>query len=290
MTSDRSALIRDAFDGQDALPPEDRERMWTALRARGAGDRRQRVAGAGTLVLAGVAVGAIATWQYAGARHAAGAPPPAAVAADSLAAEPLREPVMTQEPSTPTNLIPLLGHRSSLRLDIENFTAKRDELIRQIDKASGAEEQILHRRLADVEEDLQAAKSTLRAIDLQLSGVQGTPTPDAVIQFAEAQALPPDQPPPAAWFARPDVLWGASGGLVVLMLTVLVYLRHFARTTRKALAAIEAQVASQHTTLASGIDAIAVEVERLGEGQRFMSKVLAGGDRREETPAPRPAH
>ena len=37
---------------------------------------------------------------------------------------------------------------------------------------------------------------------------------------------------------------------------------------------IEGQVSSQHATLASGIDAIALEVERLGEGQRFMSKVL----------------
>jgi hypothetical protein len=57
-------------------------------------------------------------------------------------------------------------------------------------------------------------------------------------------------------------------------------MRSIARSTRQALTQLEAQVSSQHATLASGIDAIAVEVERLGEGQRFMSKVLA-------TPEPR---
>ena len=61
------------------------------------------------------------------------------------------------------------------------------------------------------------------------------------------------------------------------------YMRRIARMTREALAAIEKQVSSQHATLASGIDAIAVEVERLGEGQRFMSKALAGP---EAKPAP----
>jgi hypothetical protein len=75
--------------------------------------------------------------------------------------------------------------------------------------------------------------------------------------------------------------WASGFPLVLLaagMVAMLGYMRRIARKTREALAAIEGQVSSQHATLASGIDAIAVEVERLGEGQRFMSKVLTGSE------------
>ena len=66
------------------------------------------------------------------------------------------------------------------------------------------------------------------------------------------------------------------------MVFLVGYMRRIARMTREALAAIERQASSQHATLASGIDAIAVEVERLGEGQRFMSKALAGPEAKTE--------
>jgi hypothetical protein len=78
-----------------------------------------------------------------------------------------------------------------------------------------------------------------------------------------------------------ELIW-SSGGigllLVLAMFGMMIYMRRIAKLTREALTAVERQVSSQHATLASGIDAIAVEVERLGEGQRFMSKVLSGGE------------
>ena len=74
--------------------------------------------------------------------------------------------------------------------------------------------------------------------------------------------------------------------LALGMIAMLGYMRRIARKTREALAAIEKQVSSQHATLASGIDAIAVEVERLGEGQRFMSKALAGPRRNQRRSPP----
>jgi len=71
---------------------------------------------------------------------------------------------------------------------------------------------------------------------------------------------------------------GLGGGLLLVSMALLLYMRRIARTTRESLAQVESQISSQHATLASGIDAIALEGERLGEGQRFMSRVLSKGE------------
>ena len=115
----------------------------------------------------------------------------------------------------------------------------------------------------------------MAVVDRELSGHQAT--------VSEYVSIAPHTDPQVFQFGSPgipgEVIWvaGGAGGLLLLgMLSLLVYMRSVARSTRVALSQIEGQVSSQHATLASGIDAIALEVERLGEGQRFMSKVLAG--------------
>ena len=196
---------------------------------------------------------------------------PVAVAADSLTNNSPSEPSMIQEkPDVPSNLIPLLGHRSSLRIDIANAETRREELQKRLEVTSGREHDRIEQELLSVEQQIEASRLAVNVIDRQLTGV---PTPMVTQPFTE--------PPQVFQFGSPgipgEVIWaaGGAGGILLLgMLSLLVYMRHFARTTRQALSLIEGQVSSQHATLASGIDAIALEVERLGEGQRFMSKVL----------------
>lgn len=81
-------------------------------------------------------------------------------------------------------------------------------------------------------------------------------------------------------------------GMPSLVVTVWMILRHREKMVRQnplvnePLTGIEARLAR----LEDAVDGIALEMERLGEGQRFTAKLLAErGSRREEAPvAPRP--
>jgi len=267
--TDRNELVRDAF--QDDAPGQSvRDRLWTTMQHRQTRQARLRyLVRAGGLLLVGAILAALVFVRF-GIRAGAG---PVVVSADSLTINSPSEPVMIQEPQEQVslNLIPLLGHRSSLRIDMVNAEARRDELVKRLEQTTGRDHARVEQDLASVEQQIEATRVAINVIDNQLSGVQApvvthtfAETPPQVFQFG-SQGIPGEM----IWAAG-----GAGGVLLLGMLSLLVYMRTFARTTRQALSQIEGQVSSQHATLASGIDAIALEVERLGEGQRFMSKVL----------------
>ena len=266
--TDRIELVRDAFQ-DDALSATDRDRLWSTMQHRQTRQARLRnLLRGGVLLLAGAFLAALLFLRF-GVRSTTG---PVVVAADSSITISPPEPSMIQEnPDVPSNLIPLLGHRSSLRIDIANAETRRDDLVKRLEVTSGRDHDRVEQELASVEQQLEASRLAINVIDRQLTGV---PTPSVTQPFTV-------EPPQVFQFGSPglpgEVIWaaGGAGGILLLgMLSLLVYMRHFARTTRQALSLIEGQVSSQHATLASGIDAIALEVERLGEGQRFMSKVL----------------
>ena len=269
--ADRNELVRDAFPG-DSLSASDRDRLWSTMQHRRTRQALLRnLVRVAALLLAGAVLAAV-VFLRAGVRSTAG---PVVVATDSLTFNSPSEPSMIQEnPDVTLNLIPLLGHRSSLRIDIANAETRRDELVKRLEQTTGREHDRIEQELASVEQQIEASRLAVNVIDRQLTGI---PTPTVTHPFTET--------PQVFQFGSPglpgEVVWaaGGAGGLLLLgMLSLLVYMRHFARTTRQALSLIEGQVASQHATLASGIDAIALEVERLGEGQRFMSKVLTAPD------------
>jgi hypothetical protein len=268
--TERNELVRDAFP-DDALGPSVRDRLWSSLQHRQTRQARLRnLARAGALLVVGAILAAV-IFLGLGVRSPDG---PVVVAADSLTNNSPSEPSMIQEnrEQVTTDLIPLLGHRSSLRSDIVNAEERRDELVTRLAQTSGREHDRIEQELAAVEQQLEASRMAINVIDRQLMGHEGAAT-YAVTTSATPQVFQfgsPEIPEELFWLA------GGGGGLLLLgMLSLLVYMRRIARSTRQALSLIEGQVSSQHATLASGIDAIALEVERLGEGQRFMSKILA---------------
>lgn len=271
----RNELVRDAFQ-DDVLGSTDRDRLWSTMQHHHARQARRRIlARAGAMLLAGAII--VALWAFlrvgvsANQRLA-----DVAVAADSLGNNIPPELSMIQEPkeAVSSNLMPLLQHRSALRIDVNNAEMRRDALVARLEQTTGAEHDRIERELAAVEQQLEASRVAINIIDRQLMGHE---TPVVTHAIADAPQIfqfgSPGIPAEVIWAAG-----GASGLLLLGMLSLFVYMRRVARSTREALGLIEGQVSSQHATLASGIDAIAVEVERLGEGQRFMSKVLAGGE------------
>jgi hypothetical protein len=283
--TDRSPLIQQAYQ-DEPLGPTDRDRLWSTMRHRGSRQAKLRyLVIAGVLLLAGSFAAALLF-----ARTVVQSNPftdrrvtgPVLVAADSLSSESPLEHTMIQEPAReeiPSNLIPLLGHRSSLRMDLNNFNARREELETRLNQTAGREHDRIATELASLESQIHSTQIALEVVDRQLAG-HNAPLP--AMPPMEAITVEPQLITFAGPFQREMMFISGAGVMLTLgMVAILFYMRRLARATKEALSLIEGQVQSQHATLAAGIDAIAVEVERLGEGQRFMSKVLSPDARAE---------
>ncbi|MES2179309.1 MAG: hypothetical protein V4550_15730 [Gemmatimonadota bacterium] len=156
--------------------------------------------------------------------------------------------------------------RSELKSQLENLEEKRSEIRREmrteginaVDK-SGLETRIVEidKRIADVEKQVAVAESNVS----QAAGVPG-----AIVE-------PPRyvrQGPPEEVF----VLGGLFIVVVLLPLTI-AYARRIWRRGAAAAIAFPQELADRLSRLDQAVDSIAVEVERIGEGQRFVTRVMS---------------
>lgn len=288
-----NSFVRQSFD-DDPMPADARERLWTTMETRLSRQAQLRnLLRAGLLLLlaAIVVTGVLIRNAGRSATIGGGVGNAFPIAADSIPTDLPAENSMSQEthktyetqPAVPQALIPLLGHRSALRMDLVNFESRREQLITRLNQTAGSEHDRVAAQIVDVERQIAATERAIGIIDRQLAGDEShfsfdfgsknvpVIAPGApVMEIPQVISIGSGLPNEAAW-----ILGGAGTLLTLGMIVMLVYMRKVARATRNALTTIEGQVSSQHATLAAGIDAIALEVERLGEGQRFMSKALA---------------
>ena len=276
--TDLSPMIKDAFQ-DDSLPAADRDRLWNTMQHRQARQAREKFLVRTLLLLVAGIVIAAAVFLRNAISSASVPVVPVPVAADSLSDNSPVERSMTQETrhEVSSNLLPLLNHRNGLMSDMRHLEDRQLELAQVLNRTpSGTtSHDVIAGQLKSIAQQLEATRVAISVIDAQLAG-----------QPVAVPAMPPvpitEFPPPQVIVNPPlsdELIWRSAGPIVLLalgMVAMLGYMRRIARKTREVLVAIEKQVSSQHATLASGIDAIAVEVERLGEGQRFMSKALAG--------------
>lgn len=116
----------------------------------------------------------------------------------------------------------------------------------------------LDARQADVDKQLAVA-------DLQVASTAGVP---GVV--VEQRPPGPDMPPEA-------VLLGGLGMAMVLLIPVsIAYARRIWRRAGQAVPALmPAELFDRMASIERGVEAVAIEVERLGEGQRFVTQLLA---------------
>lgn len=120
----------------------------------------------------------------------------------------------------------------------------------------------LEQRLASLDQQIAQVSINIRESDAAVA--QAAAIPGAVI--------PPPPPPPHDRTADTIML----GTLVLGALLLPIALAHARRIWRKHAVRIELtpELNQRIGAMEQGIDAIAVEVERIGEGQRFVSQLL----------------
>jgi hypothetical protein len=140
----------------------------------------------------------------------------------------------------------------------------RDPMVRGADRV-GLEQQItaIDANIAALDKEIAAANSRVASTAL---------VPGAVVEQRHERNGPPDEV---------YVLSGLFMVVVLFPLSVAFALRTL-RRGRNAIAALPQQIIDRFDRLDQAVDAMSVEVERIGENQRFVTRLMS------ERPAPEP--
>jgi len=163
----------------------------------------------------------------------------------------------------------------------EAMRNQRRELLNQLERLNDQRE--------DISDELREShtngvnpgglEARLKVMDERIAGVESQlAQADAAVARAAAipgAIVPP--PPPVPRSGPPEeafVLAGLFMFIVVLPLTI-AYARRIWRRGAMAVTQIPAELYERFSRLEHAVDSVAIEVERIGEGQRYMTKLYA---------------
>lgn len=159
-----------------------------------------------------------------------------------------------------------VNQRSELRDQLETLQDSRRELSRQLrdGTVTGANRAGLEQHLTEIDARITALDKQIAAADAEVA--KAAAVPGAVV---------PD--PPHVQTGPPEEVFVLSGIFIVVVLfpLTIAYARRLWRRGAVAVSAIPQELMDRLTRLDQAVDSIAVEVERIGEGQRFVTRVLA---------------
>ncbi|MEO7711721.1 MAG: hypothetical protein ABIV10_02240 [Gemmatimonadaceae bacterium] len=159
-----------------------------------------------------------------------------------------------------------VAQRSELGDQLERLQRERNSLRGELDDRpmSPADR-------AGVEARMTAIDARIAAVDKQIG--------QADADVARAAGIPGAvvEDPPMPRTGPPEAMYVLSGMfiLVAILPISLAYARRIWRRSAAAVSSLPQEVVDRLTRLDHAVDSIAVEVERIGEGQRFMTRVLS---------------
>ncbi len=171
--------------------------------------------------------------------------------------------------STPADVYQaIVAQRRVIRQQIENLQDRRDEIVQKLRQgaASDADRAGLDQQLAQVDQQIAAANINLAEVESRLATAASVPG---------ATVDPPPQDP---WLYGPPeeiVMMGIFFTTVLLMPLVIAYARRIWRRSAKTEVTLPPVLVDRMESLERSMDAVAIEVERIGEGQRFVTQLLA---------------
>jgi hypothetical protein len=160
----------------------------------------------------------------------------------------------------------LQSQRQVLGEQLRNAQNQRSSLLEQLSNGRQTPATIagIEKRIATVDERIASLDKQIVASDAQVAQAAAIPG---------ATFVPPPQPrngPPEEVF----VLGGIFMFVVLLPLTI-AYARRIWRRSAKTEVTLPPQMAQRMESIEQGVEAIALEVERIGESQRFLTQAMA---------------
>lgn len=194
--------------------------------------------------------------------------PPAPTPQAQATTTPAPAAQLTGVPTTVQELWGLRERQSELGSQLSSVASRRRSLVQQLEEAddpvvvAGLQQRIaaLDGRIIQLESDLAEA------------GRQLTGTPASLLGTAESR--------PSSGTDEAEVLTIVGGTIIMVVAAVLVV--RFARRIRKGRQPARpalADSAERLERMEQALDAVAIEVERISEGQRFVTRLLSEGSR-----------
>jgi hypothetical protein len=164
-----------------------------------------------------------------------------------------------------------VAQRNELGSQLEKLSDQRNDLVNRLhdESITGVDRKGLETRLSDVDARIQTLDKQIAVADQQVAQAAAVPT--AVVE----------PPPPVYHNDGPpeDIILASLFFVFVAFPLTIAFARRIWRRGSAAISAIPNDLMERMSRLDQSVDSIAVEVERIGEGQRFMTRLFtdAGG-------------
>lgn len=181
----------------------------------------------------------------------------------------------------------LVGQRRQLVAELEDLQERKVEIVGKLTGATREQGSMYRQTIAEIDQQLASARNALRGIDGAIAARQGianpTPAPATLAPGGGQGSQGPQgwqgwqTVPPALPGSDPMPLYVSGGALTLVALAIavgLAYARRLRRETAAAMERFHLDMREDLQKLMHGVDAMSVELERIGEGQRFVTKAL----------------
>ena len=165
----------------------------------------------------------------------------------------------------------------------QGLRAQRSELTNQLDELQGTRREITSQmeELGPGDEAHKALQNRMTEIDNRIASVDGMLAANSA-QIAQAAAIPG-----AVVESRPIERTGPPeeafvlGGIFMMVAVLpisLAYARRIWRRSAVAVTSFPRELADRLSRIEQGMEATSLEVERIGEGQRFLTRLFTEGE------------
>jgi len=189
-------------------------------------------------------------------------------------------PVVAQAPEPNTLILTeLRGRARELELRKRTSDLLQQELQRERAQAGGTARQAIDQRLSVAHDEYVNAMVNLEATNQQIKELEGV----RVDQPVAITVQPPSDP----FLGPKDIVTVYIGGVVLLLPLVLALSRRlWVRSIRRE--SVDLENSPRLQRIEQAVESIAIEVERIGEAQRFTTKLFAErqGDAASRIPVP----
>jgi hypothetical protein len=192
-------------------------------------------------------------------------------------------PQATPTPSTAPVVAQGARSAPSAAAIYEGFKAQRNELRNQLDDLQGTRQSIAGQleELSATSPERKPLEARLTDVDQRIVTVDGQLATNAM-QVAQAAAIPGAvvEPPPYVRQGPPEEAWVAGGFFMVLVIfpLTIAYARRIWRRGAVTVSAFPKELSDRLFRMEQAVEATSLEVERIGEGQRFLTKLFTEGE------------
>lgn len=186
-----------------------------------------------------------------------------------------------QIPTTPA-LAPIARSAPSASAIYEGFRAQRRELNNQLNELESTR-RVITSQLEDLPAgslDRKPLETRMTDIDSRITSVDQMLASNAT-DISKAAAIPGAvvEPPRVIRDSPPDEAYALGGVfmLVVLLPISVAFARRIWRRSAVAVAGFPREIGERLLRMEQALEATAVEVERIGEGQRFLTRLFTEG-------------